>query len=780
MTPARPHPDTSDRPSPQQEQANHQYHGFSLRSVTWGYRDIFQNAIDELLREGHLGPQRQEVTREFFGLLKQADRSCFDHVLKQFLGALRPGNRWILGLPGLFSDLVELGGLLAGSKLYYGIRFFEAIAEGRLGASPSELRTGLQWIRRLREVDEELAVSMLAGYGWLRSRLQPDELEQYVDVALQISRRDPQAACRFLRGELPTSETYIRAITQECRLADVTESLRAMIGGLTGRDCPIEVLSQLDSDDLLERGTTTLTLADRIYLPERFRRFDTAAENRNWYRLSAVAAAGMLLDDSFPVLHGRGRFDTCTALTGDETWRVNLLVLVEWLRVLRRCCIRWPGAEGLIRWGLEAELSDRHPTGYEHLLREALAGKPRTGPARTLRDLADASENCVHSAELIDGVQADEIRRRFPSLTGELLRPMGFLSDFLFPVSFSPAASGPTVADLRTAAGLAGDAEHRQADAIGGESGHEEGGQESDDGASGEPAFLYPEWDCRLNEYLPDWCHLRERRVEPAATVSLDKDWLDDARKVRTVFERLKPDETRREKRLPDGDEINPDLLVTHMIDRQIEPSPPVRFYEKPLVRKRDLAALILLDVSGSTGEQVSDRAKVLDVEKRAVVILGQGLSALDDRFSVCGFSSNGRERCEFFVFKRFDESWTDAAIERVMAAWSRNSTRMGPALRHAGQLLSDQPARQRLILLVTDGKPMDQGYDPATRYAQHDVRMACEENARLDVHTFAISTEENSLPDMEIMFPHRRFVILPSIRHLPRLLPEIYLRLTL
>lgn len=26
----------------------------------------------------------------------------------------------------------------------------------------------------------------------------------------------------------------------------------------------------------------------------------------------------------------------------------------------------------------------------------------------------------------------------------------------------------------------------------------------------------------------------------------------------------------------------------------------------------------------------------------------------------------------------------------------------------------------------------MDQDYDPHTRYAQHDVRMACEENARL------------------------------------------------
>jgi nitric oxide reductase activation protein len=236
----------------------------------------------------------------------------------------------------------------------------------------------------------------------------------------------------------------------------------------------------------------------------------------------------------------------------------------------------------------------------------------------------------------------------------------------------------------------------------------------------------------------------------------------------------------RREKHLAEGDDINVDLLLDHLVDRYREPSPPVRFHEKPVINHRDLAVLILLDVSGSTGEQLGGQAKVLDVEKQTAVILGQGLAAIGDRFAVCGFSSNGREQCEYLLFKHFDDSWAGDATGRIMAAWPRSSTRMGPALRHAGYLLSLQPARQRLVILVTDGKPMDQGYDPNTRYAQYDVRMACEENARQDIHTFAISTEENSQADMEIMFPRRRFVILPSIAQLPRILPQLYLRLTL
>jgi nitric oxide reductase NorD protein len=73
----------------------------------------------------------------------------------------------------------------------------------------------------------------------------------------------------------------------------------------------------------------------------------------------------------------------------------------------------------------------------------------------------------------------------------------------------------------------------------------------------------------------------------------------------------------------------------------------------------------------------------------------------------------------------------------------------------------------------------MDQGYDPQSKYAQYDVRMACEENRRRSIHTFCISTTENSRSDMEIMFPQRRFVILEDIGQLPQVLPKLYIHLT-
>jgi len=173
------------------------------------------------------------------------------------------------------------------------------------------------------------------------------------------------------------------------------------------------------------------------------------------------------------------------------------------------------------------------------------------------------------------------------------------------------------------------------------------------------------------------------------------------------------------------------------------------------------------------------DREKTIEIEKRAALILGQGLATLGDRFAICGFSGNGRKMCEFFVFKGFDDPWNRASMANVLSAYPLSSTRIGAALRHAGYRLSLIEAKQRLIILITDGKPMDTEYDPHTRYAQHDVRMACEENKRKYIYTFCVSTDENSRADMEIMFPDRRFAILSDIRHLPRVLPRLYIKMT-
>jgi nitric oxide reductase activation protein len=222
-----------------------------------------------------------------------------------------------------------------------------------------------------------------------------------------------------------------------------------------------------------------------------------------------------------------------------------------------------------------------------------------------------------------------------------------------------------------------------------------------------------------------------------------------------------------------------------------------MRFYEKPLITQRDLAVSILLDVSGSTAEECDESPltgeeprtgdfaeettsrTVLEVEKEAAFVLATGLGELGDTFSLYGFTGNGRRNCVFYTFKEFDEDWSEDTLQHLMGAAPGSATRIGAALRHAGSKLSERPQKTRLLMLITDGKPCDQGYDTESHYAQHDIHTACQENRREGIHTFCVTTTDNPPSDMELMFPGGRYLILKDIRRLPEVLSRLYLRLT-
>ena len=590
----------------QDDEYTGRYHGFSLSSIGWGYREIFSEAIEELFDQGYLGEGRGQVTSQFFELLKQADRSCFDHVLRRFLGALTPENRWIMDLPGVFADLLDLGGSLATARISYGIKFFQVLADRGMGESPEELRNCLSWIRRLRETDPELSVAFLVGYQCLVQRMTSAEIEQYIDVALRIYGSNHGSGSAFLRGELFTSESYILAITQECRLCDVSESLCRTIKGLAGTEVQIANLGALDSDDLQERGTTTVTLSKHLYLPERTRRFATARFNRLWYMLCAIASSAMILENSFPRIHGHREFHTCADLVGFERARVNLFVIIEYTRVLCAAQQHWPGARTLIGWGLAEICSDQgRPGSPERLLVDSM-DLAFSGPiARRIREAADLSVNCIDTISQLDVSLIEDASARYREITTSLLRPIGFLSDFMFPIHFSAVAPDQVVVDLKREATRAQQRRQagRNSKTVLPTSSDEDSGEAERRDDLPNAVYIYDEWDIHQNEYRHEWCQVFPRTPEPAPANVLLSVCTEETALVRSVFERLRPDLARREKRLTDGDDVNTDQLLTHLIDRRLEPSPSVRFYERPVINQRDLAVLILLDASGSTGQ---------------------------------------------------------------------------------------------------------------------------------------------------------------------------------
>ncbi len=758
------------------------YRGFNLKSVCWGYRDIFQKTIEGLFDQGLLGEERQEVTQRFFGFLKNADQHCYDHVLKEFLCAITPRTRWLLDLPGIFTDVVETGRLFAEAKLYFGIGYFRLFGEERLGDTPAKIRHALTIARRLLEIDGELAYAFLRGCRALTDRLKPDEIERFIEEGLRIYTGNHSGGYKFMAAESKAAENIIRMLTQECRLQDEKESLTNLIHALTSVDVEIDDFSKLDSDDLIEYGSRMITMYRWLYLPARFRHFSTSERNRDWYRLCVVAAASMLAEGTFASVHGHPEYETGRDLAGDDPARVTLFCILEYLRGLRCARRRWPGSRRLITLGLETEFSVRPPeSASESFFEDAAREEPQTKAGRRLAEASDSLINVFDTVRFLDSPEGKRLLSDFPELGKNLMRPYSFLPDLLFPGRVHNPPPGSMIADMKEQADSKSKREGKESEEeeAASPAGADTGETGEEEEADAVPArFWYPEWNQMEGEYYENWCGVAPMTAGTRGGGEIPSRLSETAKRVRRVFERLKPDLTRNERRLETGDYINMERLIDYRVNSRIDADPRIDFYEKPLITRRDLAVLILMDVSGSTSE-TTGKEKVLEIEKHAALILGQGLSVLGDRFAVGGFSSNGREQCEYYLFKDFSDSWNDDTRSNIMGAYPRNSTRMGAALRHSGYLLSKVEAKQRLILLVTDGKPMDAGYDPESRYAQHDVRMACEENEKQSIATFAITTVENSLADMEIMFPHKRFAILPDISRLPDVLPRMYLKIT-
>ena len=760
------------------------YQGFSLQSVCWGYRDIFRTTIESLFEQGLIGKGREEVSRRFFDLLKQADQGCFDHVLKEFLGAINPRSRWILDVPAVFADVVDLGRELAGSRLTDGITYFRLLGEGGFGDTPEKVRCLMNYLRRLRQDDRELALAFLKGYRRLDERLAPGEMETYLDAGLRIFAGNRRQGLHFMEGTSRSSENIIRSITHECRLDDVQASLASLLKALVGYEVHVSDLGSLDSDELAERGSSMVCMAAWLFVPEVIRRFETPRANRSWYLLVAVVAAGMLSGKSFCRIHGHPRYRTCADLVGTDTLALNALQILEFERILTTIRNKWPGARRLLDRGIAAEFERQPPSAApaDALLRACLSGNGSSGSAAGLvHRLAARSVNVFDTAALLDRRTRRALLRAWPGLDSAPLGTYGFLPDFLYRGEVSAPPADSLVADMKNQAArrrTGQGAEDKRRGATDGQ--RTARGKSTAETATGAAAagYLYDEWSQPEKDYRRGYCLVRELRPQQRQDAALPPRVADEARLVRRAFERLKPDLAHREKYLAEGDRINSDLLVDYLVLRRRQPAPKVRFYEKPLARRRDLAVLVLMDVSGSTSEE-EGTGKVIDLEKEAAFVFGEGLHALDDRFAICGFSGQGRERCEYHVYKDFDEAWGPRTMGWLAAARPSNATRIGAALRHSGYRLSRLPNRRRLIILITDGKPMDADYDPATRYAQYDVRKACEENERMDINTFAISTAENSRADMDIMFPRRRFVILADIRRLPRVLPALYARIT-
>lgn len=295
----------------------------------------------------------------------------------------------------------------------------------------------------------------------------------------------------------------------------------------------------------------------------------------------------------------------------------------------------------------------------------------------------------------------------------------------------------------------------------------------------------YDEWDFRANDYLGSWCRVGERAV-PEGDIAYYEDTL--ARHhglvldIRKQFEMMRPESHRKIKNLQDGHEIDLEKAIEFYVDKKAGTGPTARFYARRDKIERSVAAAFLLDMSWSTDEpagHANDRGRrIIDLERDATVLIIEALEAIGDAYGIFGFSGYGRKNVSYHVIKNLEEPHSDTVRKRIDEIQPLRSTRMGAAIRHTRTKLDAYPARVKLMIVISDGRPQDQGYGEHNDdfdYAVHDTHQALLEAKHAGVVPFLITVDKDGPDYLKAMCGDMGYEIVEDLASLPRRLPSLY-----
>jgi nitric oxide reductase NorD protein len=283
----------------------------------------------------------------------------------------------------------------------------------------------------------------------------------------------------------------------------------------------------------------------------------------------------------------------------------------------------------------------------------------------------------------------------------------------------------------------------------------------------------YPEWDYRTQAY-----HDPGATIDQCAAQEGPQQWIEqtldthrsmlDA--IRQQFERLRAQRVRLRKQL-DGDDIDLEAYIDGCAEARAGLSMPQALYQTQRRTRRDMAIMLLIDVSGSTDSWISRHRRIIDVEREALLLVCLALEGMGEPYSVLAFSGEGPQRVTIRTLKAFDECYSNEVGRRIAALEPERYTRTGAALRHASTLLMREVATHRLLLLLSDGKSNDVDQYEG-RYGIEDMRQAVTEAKLQGIYPFCLTIDRQAADYLPAVFGSRQYALLPR----PELLPSVLL----
>jgi len=297
----------------------------------------------------------------------------------------------------------------------------------------------------------------------------------------------------------------------------------------------------------------------------------------------------------------------------------------------------------------------------------------------------------------------------------------------------------------------------------------------------GLPPRHYPEWDYHSQTYRPDWVSLYERLHHSGNAADIDRllqkhDAL--AKRLKRLLDLLKPQDKVRVRYQEEGSELDLDVAIRSLIDFKGGATPDPRINMSHRASGRDIAVMLLLDLSESLNEKAAGSEQtILELSREAVSLLAWAIEKLGDPFAIAGFHSNTRHDVRYLHIKGYSEHWNDDVKARLAGMEASWSTRMGAAMRHAAHYLKSRPADKKLMLILTDGQPADVDAQD-DRLLIEDARKAVKELDRDGIFTYCISLDRKADEYVSDIFG-RHYTVVDNIQRLPEKLPELFMALT-
>ncbi|WP_339480855.1 MULTISPECIES: nitric oxide reductase activation protein NorD [unclassified Pseudomonas] len=289
--------------------------------------------------------------------------------------------------------------------------------------------------------------------------------------------------------------------------------------------------------------------------------------------------------------------------------------------------------------------------------------------------------------------------------------------------------------------------------------------------------ILLPEWDYRKQRLQDDFVSLQTFIPRDCQPQPLPARLRSSAQRLRRQFEHLRNDRQWLRQQTQ-GSELDLQAWLDFHVERQHGQCSERGLFMDQRQTRRDLACLLLADLSMSTDAHLNDEHRVIDVIRDSLLLFGETLSVLGDDFALYGFSSLRRQQVRMHELKAFNQRYDDHTRGRIQGLKPGYYTRMGAAIRQATQRLAGCKRRRKLLLLLSDGKPNDLDLYEG-RYGVEDTRQAVLEARRQGLTPFCITIDREAGDYLPYMFGANGYTLIRQPEQLPLRLPQLYRQLT-